>query len=138
MDPFETHGRKVSGDSAGKFVSIGDGPKQVPSVEGILLGRNESAKYPGNMVYLFGTKDEVLNVGGNMFLNDKVTEIGALYRIAFTGTARSKRGKDYKTFDVFEVSADTVAKEGLAKDYKSPASEPDSPADGGDDDKLPF
>lgn len=134
-DPFVTHGSRVDSElPEGRFVSIGDGPKQVLAVEGLLLGREESSKYPGNLVYTFGTADEILKVGGNTFLQDKIVEIGALYRITFTGRSRSKTGKQYKTFEVFTVNAEQVKANGYDKGYKSTA----SAETGGDEKDLPF
>lgn len=136
-DPFVKHGEKLGGSSVeGRFVSIGDGPKQIPSVEGLLLGREESSKYPGNLVYTFATKEEILKVGGNKFLNDKVKEDGALYRITYVGLQRGKSGRNYKTFDVFTVPAAEVVAGGYDKLYKSPDA---AGADGVEEDAdLPF
>jgi hypothetical protein len=103
----------------GRFVSLGEGDKKIPSVEGLLLGIEESHTYPGNLIYLLGTKTEVLKVAGNTFLKDKIKDVGALYRITFAGMARSKSGRMYKSFEILTVDAATVREKGLAKDYKS-------------------
>lgn len=124
-DPFVTHGTEVGDDSEGevlRFVSLGDGPKQQAVLEGIFLSKEESKKYPGQTVYTFGTKEEIVLLGGSKFLEDKLTDVGALYRIRFTGKARGATGREYKTFDILTVSSVVAKEKGLDRLYKSDSS----------------
>jgi hypothetical protein len=138
MDPFGKDGKPVSSEG-GKFVSVGDKEGQIPSIEGILLGIRESTKYPGTFIYEIGTRDKTVQLGGNKFFEGRVTEVGALYRIAYTGMSTGKNGRRFKTFDIETVDAATTKKEGYDKLYKSGFDvEPAAIAADDEDDDLPF
>jgi hypothetical protein len=148
--PMDQHGEKVGGGTGGKkFLSIGESAEQRASIEGILTGREDSLKYPGNYVYQFTLLGgEQVNVGGNTFLNDKLTEIGAIYRVTYTGVERSKRGRGFKTFEIVAISREVAEANNLYAAYGgapvlasivAPPPEPESgPLDNTDDDDLPF
>lgn len=118
------------------FFGIGDSAKQRNMVEGILEAIEESTVYPGTLNYIFLSPEGRVKVAGNTALKDKIQEIGALYRITYTGKARGKGGKTYKTFEVLYISGADAKEKGLLARYELAAA-PKSEEEPGDGD-LPF
>jgi hypothetical protein len=117
------------------FFGIGESDKQRRQVEGVLEAIEESTVYPGTLNYIFLTAEGRVKVAGNTALKDKIQEIGALYRITYTGKARGKAGKTYKTFEVLFIPNAEAREKGLLARYEL-AALPKSDDDGSDD--LPF
>lgn len=91
------------GRSSGKFVSIGDGDRDVPDFKGLLLGFVKNERF-GKDDLLFRTQEgEEVVVNSSKYLTDACTEVGAVYHIVFKGRTPSKKGQPMKLFDVFET-----------------------------------
>jgi hypothetical protein len=90
------------GRTSGKFVSVGDGERDVPEFKGLLLGFVRNEKY-GKNDFLFRNGDgEEVVVNSSKYLTDACSVVGAVYHIVFKGRVASKRGQPMKLFDVFE------------------------------------
>lgn len=118
-DIFEKEGKKVGGGGDMRFVTVGDGPNQLPEFTGLYEGRAESEKYPGTInMYFREAGGTTAVVSGNAGLLERITEEGALYRITFTGKSTTKKGFRVKNFEVEMIPADRLAELGLLAQYE--------------------
>src|SRR4051812_14675257 len=94
--------RRMTGDGAVK--SVGPAANgQLELVEGVLLSREPSTRYPSNWIYEIEQVDgSRVRVAGTFAINGVLGEedIGRRIRLQFVGWARAKSGRQVKQIDV--------------------------------------
>jgi hypothetical protein len=82
--------------------------KEGDFIEGVLISKEPSEKYPDNFVYNLEVKDEngeiiEKKVYGSSILNNimDVVNLGSYIKIVYIGTKPSKKGADTKVFEVY-------------------------------------
>ena len=80
---------------SGMILVLGDGPDQIQHVEGALVSREPSSKFPNQFLYEFQTPDgEHLTVAGCGAVNARLSEadVGKYVKLDFVGWGKAPNG----------------------------------------------